>query len=219
VLSLWLLQFFIWFCLHSGFLSSLFGFWENLCFLKLWFVLGIALGWRSLVRPLQTSSSSSFWLWSQFYFEFIWENPKKTQSKWDSEFVHGVLICSSSAPWNIFFSSMLNAYKIWEDSVQILRCDTPAHLCGTAALRHCRSTERHFRSCRSELLILVFYRQLCCFFSSILVQSIDTRLICIVPHCFWSPMGFWVEIWDQVIMLSCREKFVAPIHSPLVLQT
>jgi hypothetical protein len=49
-----------------SFHSISFAFWNNHRVLVLWVLLGIVLGWRSLLRPLQRSSSSNFWSWSQF---------------------------------------------------------------------------------------------------------------------------------------------------------
>jgi hypothetical protein len=51
---------------------------------------------------------------------------------------------------------------------------------------------------------------------SILVQSIDTRLFCTVPRCFWSPMGFQIEVGIKS-RYSEVEKFLWLSFTPLQL--
>jgi hypothetical protein len=95
-----------------------------------------------------------------------------------------------------------------------LRFDAIAPLRGTAVAQYYRPSKRHYCCLCFAVLLLVFCRQ-SSWFSSILVQSIYTRLFYIVLHCFWSPVGLVLKLRSSCCTLLSGEIFVAPIHPAL----
>jgi hypothetical protein len=88
--------------------------------------------------------------------------------------------------------------------MQVLRRDIATRLRGTAAAWHYESIERQCHLPVSTTLLLVFYRHLNSFFSSVLVQSIDTRLIYTVLCCFMCPVGFVLKLGSSHDVLEQR---------------
>jgi hypothetical protein len=223
VLSLWLLQFFIWFCLCSFPFFSLVGFSENCWFPEFedWFGGHLLLGhypWIILSHWLEhimyVLRSSSLIRNSQTR-----QNPNRN---WNFESVREGLIFSYSSFTNIvsFLNSccLQNLRTFW----QFLSSGTVAHWPGTTPHRHCRTLAGHCHSSSKVFLGVFLWKfgfqiNFFCPFALIILsgtwleQPIDTWLSCSFLECFGVPRGLdWVRESSHKLLI---EKFlVAPIH-------
>lgn len=128
-----------------------------------------------------------------------------SQSKRDFEYIHGVLICSSSN--SIRYLLFLYVWCLWT-----LRRFWGFLLCGTVTAWHYQSSKWHYRLVFSVVLLLVFCRHLSCLLASSLVWSIDTGMIYVVLCKFVSPIWCGLKWESSLSVPSWREILVAPIH-------